>query len=385
MRTIIALLVFATATAGAADHPLFASSETLHLTLDFPVRTLLKERRDKPVLDGVMRFTDENGEEVTIEMSMTTRGKSRLDHCQFPPLKVNLKRKQTIDTVFHGQNKLKIVTHCRRGGTYLRYLHQEYGIYRAFNVISDYSYRVRLLRITYRDTEDDLEETVADAFFIESHSEAAIRHGRERLRVGEVKPRQLNEEQAARYTLFQYLIANTDWSMLKGPGEEGCCHNGKVIVERGTDDDWIVLPYDFDQAGLIYTKYSMPADGLGLRNVRQRLYRGRCLHNDQLEDTVALFNDKRAEIEQAIIPEGLNKSSARRSLKYIDDFYEILNTPKQYQRRILDACLGKSDLAASAPVREEQSEPGLQVLSPMPGMSKSWASSARMSWPWSAI
>ena len=344
MRKTVALVLLAllaSAPGRASDLPLFASDETLHLTLEFPLRTLLRQKKDRPVLDGVLRYTNEDDEEVTIDMSMTTRGKSRLDYCSFPPMTLNLKRKQTKGTVFEGQNKLKVVTHCRSGSTHLRYLHQEYGIYRAFNVLSDYSYRARLLRITYRDTDRNGKEFVHDAFFIESHNEVAFRHGMERSRVPQLRPEQLHAKQAAIYTLFQYLIANTDWSMIKGPGEDGCCHNGKVIIEPGTQTDWVVLPYDFDQAGLIHTKYSAPAEQLGIKNVRQRLYRGRCLHNDVLPETIALFNEKRAEIETAIIPEGLNARDARKSLKYIDDFYKIINDSKKLNKEIYDDCLGK--------------------------------------------
>ncbi|MBT8077851.1 MAG: hypothetical protein KJO31_04705 [Gammaproteobacteria bacterium] len=335
----IAVLVFSPAVV-AGELPLFASQETLHLTLEFPVNTLLRQRDERPVLDGVLRYTDDSGQELALDMSMTTRGKSRLEYCSFPPLTLDLKRKQLEGSVFEGQNKLKIVTHCKNGSQHLRYLHQELGIYRAFNVISEFSYRVRPLRITYSDTDGKRGADEHDAFFIESHDEVASRHGMERSRIPQLEVMQLDAAQATLYSVFQYMIANTDWSMIKGPGEEGCCHNGKVIMEPGTQDGWIVLPYDFDQAGLINTRYSAPAEALRLKSVRQRLYRGRCLHNDQLPATVDLFNRKRSEIEEAIIPEGLNKRTKRSSLKYIDDFYKIINDPKQLEKKVLSACLG---------------------------------------------
>ena len=225
---------------------------------------------------------------------------------------------------------------------HLRYLHQEYGIYRGFNVLTDYSYRVRLLKITYRDSDGERKDEVHDGFFIEPHNGVAMRLGMERLRIPQVYPNQLDAQQAATYTLFQYLIANTDWSMLQGPGEDGCCHNGKVIIKPGSQENWIVLPYDFDQAGLINTKYSMPSPALHIRNVRQRLYRGRCLHNEQLPATVVLFNEKRAEMEAVIIPEEMSDRYRKSSLKYINDFYETINNPKSYDKKIIDACLGKS-------------------------------------------
>ena len=140
MRIVIAAIVclVLAPVAAAEGLPLFASKDTLHLTLQLPMHTLLRQRDDKPVLDGVARYTDDSGQEVTLDMSMTTRGKSRLAYCSFPPLTLNLKRKQVDGTVFEGQNKLKIVTHCKTGSQHLRYLHQEFGIYRAFNVVTDY-------------------------------------------------------------------------------------------------------------------------------------------------------------------------------------------------------------------------------------------------------
>lgn len=344
MRSLIALICFtllAASGARASALPLFSADDTLELTLEFPVKTLLRGKKDKPVLDGLLHFTNERGEDVTIEMSMTTRGKSRLDYCSFPPLTLNLKRKQATGSVFEGQNKLKIVTHCRSGKLHARYLLQEYGIYRGFNILSDYSYRVRMLRITYRDTDRDGREEQHDAFFIESHDEVALRHGMERSREPELQPQQLDAQQAAIYTLYQYMIANTDWSMIKGPGEDGCCHNGKVIIKPGSNNEWVVLPYDFDQAGLINTRYSAPADQLGIKSVTTRLYRGRCLHNDLLPETVALFNEKRAEMEAVMVPEGLSERDRKKALKYIDDFYKIINDPTKLQREIYDDCLPK--------------------------------------------
>ena len=338
---VFVIIVALVATAGkAAEPPLFLDSGKLHLTLEFPVDTLIREKEERPVLDGVLRYTNASGEPVEIEMSMTTRGKSRLTYCSFPPLTLNLKRKQTKATVYEGQNKLKIVTHCKNGSLHLRYVHQEYGIYRAFNVLTDYSYRVRMLEVTYRDTDGKRKDETHDAFFIEPHNGVGMRLGMQRLRVAQVSPNQLDAWQAATYTLFQYLIANTDWSMLKGPGEDGCCHNGKVIIKPGSQDGWIVLPYDFDQAGLINTKYSMPAPALGLRSVRQRMYRGRCQHNDELPATVEMFNQNRQAVEAAFIAEVLSERSQRSSMKYIDKFYDTINDPRSFEKNILYDCIG---------------------------------------------
>jgi hypothetical protein len=219
-------------------------------------------------------------------------------------------------------------------------LRQEFGIYKAFNELTDYSFRVRWLNVTYRDSTGKKDDQVYDAFFIESQREIGERHNRETVLENKVRSSSLDPVQASRYALFQYLIANTDWSMLKGPGEEGCCHNGKIFRAAGTTAGWAVTPYDFDQAGLINTKYALPADGLRIRTVRQRLYRGRCRHNAQLEDTMAWFNDKRADMEPYLVPKEISESSQRTAKKFVDAFFDIINNPKKHQRAFISSCVG---------------------------------------------
>ena len=102
-----------------------------------------------------------------------------------------------------------------------------------------------------------------------------------------------------------------------------------------------MLPYDFDQAGLIHTSYSIPADGLGIRSVRQRLFRGRCLNLNHLDESIAKFNELRPQIEEALNPLQINARSRKSALKYINTFYEIINDPKKRKKEIEDDCLGE--------------------------------------------
>ncbi|MFQ5547901.1 MAG: hypothetical protein ACE5FV_06405 [Woeseia sp.] len=324
-------------------YPLFDSQQTLEIILEFPIRELLKRARNRPTVDGRLHYTDEDGSEVVIDIDLTSRGRSRLEHCSFPPLSVTPNPAHADDTLFAGQNKLKIVTHCRNGTTYLEYLHQEYGIYRAYNILSDYSFRVRLLKVTYRDSENKRRDDTRPAFFVESHEEMARRLGMTIVETRSIRPDQFDQAQINIYELFQYMIANTDWAITKGPGTEHCCHNGKVLAKPGTQRGWIVVPYDFDQAGLINTSYALPADGLGIRNVRQRLYRGRCQHNDELERTIELFNDRREAVDAEIAPQSISDRTRRTARKYVAGFYSTINDSARVRKKIIRVCRGATD------------------------------------------
>ena len=324
----------------AATQPLFEAHEPLSVVLELPTKEILRQARKKPTFPGVLRYAGPDGAEVALDIEVTTRGKFRLEECQYPPLSINLKRKQVAATLFAGQNKLKLVTQCRGSASYRRYLNQEFAIYRIYNLLSDYSFRVRMLEVTYRDSTGRRPDQVQPAFFIESNKKAAKRLGMKTIKADVVNTSQIDPEQLGIFTLFQYMIGNTDWSVRKGPGTEGCCHNGKVIAPPDAQNGWVVLPYDFDQSGIINTSYAAPSDKLPIKSVRTRLYRGFCRSNPQLDSTIALFNANRGAIEDLFAsgPDGPSKNKS--ALKYLKSFYEIVNDPKKRQKRIIDACQG---------------------------------------------
>jgi hypothetical protein len=230
---------------------------------------------------------------------------------------VIFEKKQVKDTVFAGQKKLKIVTQCRSGASYLDFLRHEYGVYKAYNVVAEPSFRVRMLSITFRDSENKRDDYVQVAFFVESVKEVARRLDMEPVKLNKIPPFHLDAANSSIYELFQFLIANTDWSKTKGPGEEECCHNGKALRVPGTDTNWVVLPYDFDQAGLINVPYARPHERLPIHRVTQRLYRGRCEYSDYLDATIGLFNREREALEAALISGGVSEKRQEKQARFV--------------------------------------------------------------------
>ena len=324
-----------------AERPLFECDGIVAFELELPMKTLYRRAESRPDLDGVLRYVDKQGRTLTFDVRITTRGHSRLEICNFPPLSVNFKRKQVEGTIFAGQNKLKIVTPCRRGDRYQDYLRQEYGIYKAYSIVAEPTFRVRLLETTFRDSVGKMKPEVKTTFFIESIKEVAARSGMETVKQNRIPPQHLDAAISSIYELFQFLIANTDWSEVKGPGDEDCCHNGKVLRMPGQELGWVVLPYDFDQAGLINVPYALPHEQLPIRSVTQRLFRGRCANFDHLENTIELFNDRRADIEAALASGGITGKTHEKQTDYVAKFYEIVNDPKQRKKYIEDRCRGQ--------------------------------------------
>jgi len=304
------------------------------------MRQLLRQRDNDQEFDAVLIYSDGAGVEQRRDLKLTTRGRSRLELCEFPPLRLIFDADEFTDTVFADQRRLKMVTQCKRGSRGEDWVMQEYGIYRAYNVITDYSYRVRWLEVVFRDTESTRWQKVQGVFLIESTGEAARRMQRKSIRPPEIRPEQFAVVETSRNMLFQFLIGNTDFAVKRGPSGEACCHNGRVLAPLEQDDDWVVLPFDFDQAGIINTDYALPDANLPIRRVSTRLYRGFCSQIAVLPETIALFNESRSDITAALLPLGIRKSRHKRALQYIDRFYDTVNDTQTLKQEILDKCRG---------------------------------------------
>lgn len=321
--------------------PLFADDSTLELSIEGPMRRLYRERRDRPDLDGIVRYLDENGVEIVLDVELTARGNTRLDICTFPPVWLNFRRSQLDGTIFAGQNRIKLVTLCRERDSYRDYLAQEYQVYRAYNAATEHSFRVRWLTVDYVETEGRRPSTTTEAaFLIEEDWEVADRAGLDAITVESIGVEQLDAPRAALLSVFQYLIGSTDWSPIAAVPGDNCCHNTKLIGPEGREDGRIVLPYDFDQIGLINTEYARPSPTVGIRSVTTRLYRGYCAHNEHIADAVETLLAKRDDIEAALLLGEVSDRRRESAVSYLSESFEIISDPEQVQEELLDQCRG---------------------------------------------
>jgi hypothetical protein len=319
--------------------PLFLDAEPLTLTIEAPFRQISRKSRQRPEYDGTLQYRDAGGQTVELGVELRIRGNSRLRECDFPPLRLDFDRSELEGTVFAGQNRLKLVTLCKREERYRDYLQLEYQIYRIFNLLTDYSFRVRWARIEYVVTDSRRDEPFTEpAFLIEEDWEVAARHGTDLQEVESLKIGDLDRRHTAMLALFHYMIGNTDWSGVQGPAGEVCCHNGKVIGNDGSPA--IVLPYDFDQSGLIDAEYAGPSEILPIRSVRERLYRGYCPMNSEIDWALARFNARREAIEQTLALSSASDAARDKALAFLRDSYAIVNDPARLQSEILDGCRG---------------------------------------------
>jgi hypothetical protein len=310
------------------NNPLFSDEEVLRFKLVVDYNALLKDRgEERGYHPATISYKVASGAVEKINLKVMVRGNRRRDPtvCRFPPIMLNFPRKEVIATVFGKVNKLKLVTHCVGEDYVLR----EYLVYKAYNLLTDMSFRVRLCQVEFEDINNRRKSETKYAFLIEDDKDVARRN--RSMIVPEELPISMNGTNTsamAKLAVFQYMIGNTDWSV---PYR----HNIKLLSQDSLQAP-IPVPYDFDYSGIVATPYAVPPPELGITSVRQRLFRGYDFPDSVYTEVINTFNRHRQDIYnvyQNCAP--LNKGYRKQTLKYLDNFYETINDPKDFRNNIV--------------------------------------------------
>jgi len=339
IETVVVLyMVLALPNAEAASpDPLFQDDAALRVEITAPFARLIDERPKDEEFQGSFSFTDTDGSRVELDLQIRARGNFRHFNCDTPPLYLNFKRSQVEGTLFDQQNKLKMVVHCKDSARYQQALLKEFLAYRMLNALTDQSFRVRLLDVTYVDSEDRRPRMVRNAFLIEHVDRLGDRLGRQQLNIFPDNVQAIQADHLNLTSVFQYLLGNTDFSPVLG-SEDECCHNYELFGEEGAP--LLAIPYDFDMSGFVNAPYARPESGLGIDNVKQRLYQGFCENNNHIEASISEFLQARDTLYT--LTENLQEMAPTvRGLvaDYMDKFYETIDDPQAVQRELIGRCI----------------------------------------------
>lgn len=249
-----------------------------------------------------------------------------------PPLKIDFKKGDLRAAGIRGDyDDLKMVVRCKGGDAYEDYVLKEYLTYKLYNSLTDISFRVQLIKLTLEDTEGKQKNIEAYAFLIESIEELAERVNGA-IRVNDfLRDKFIHPASYDRMCVFEFMIGNADWHTVKQ-------HNTKIIALRNPKI-MVTIPYDFDYSALVETPYATPHTKLPINNLKDRYYLGLCRGENEYDSTFELFRTKKEEILATVEQfELLNERPKKSMLKYLNSFFEILDSPKQYNSQIVNHC-----------------------------------------------
>ncbi len=260
---------------------------------------------------------------------LNIRGHFRLGFCYVPPIKLIFNYKK--DSKLYSLKSLKLVNECKISNEFEQYLLKEYIVYKIYNLLSDMSFRVRLLNLTLQDSVGKKKTITEYAFLLEDIKTVAERNNCKELKVVKLPTEATDRKQMTMVAIFEYMIGNTDWAVSVN-------HNTRLISSiKDSLSRPFVIPYDFDYSGFVNTAYAVPDEKLDIENVRQRLYRGFPRSLSEVEEVVAVYKEKKDKIYSLINNFDLLTSASKMDMtNYLDEFYKIINDPQMLKNTFVD-------------------------------------------------
>jgi len=337
IRGAIALIALVlTPCSSARASTLFDHDGVLDVTLSGPLSRTIRSRSDREEFPFVLTV---DGMDVNVNARL--RGHSRVRLCRFPPLRLRFDQDAAGAALLAGLGRVKMVTHCKTGDTRAEdSMLSEYAAYRLFNRISDKSYRVRLLRVTYIDTDGKLkglDDRAYFAFLIEPDELLAARLGSRIIKPAGVPYPKLDPRQTALMSLFQYAIGNSDWSFVTARSEETCCHNVDLVESEGR---WQPIPYDFDQAGFVAAVYK---GSYRTNQTARRRYGGYC--RSSMESIAAALDEitsLEASLQELVrsVP-FRDPDTVERRAGYLNEFFAAARDRQTLLEELESTCIGR--------------------------------------------
>lgn len=344
---VAAAIAVSCAFPAAAASRLFSEEAPLKLTITGPFPQLVQAAKSSTnPYKAQLTVTEGAKAPVSMPIQLRARGLTRrtAGYCSFPPLSLVFDKAAAKGSLFSGEGRLKLVTYCRPASDYEQRVIIEHLAYKIYNLLTPMSFRVRAADVTDRTSETD-KGTTRFGFLIEDADDMADRNQRQVLKIKThgVGVGQLDQHAAARAAIFEFFLGNLDWEFLAAPEGEDCCHNARLLGAKGVAPaaarGVTPVPYDFDYSGFVDSPYAGPHESVPIENLKERYYRGYCQSSGEVASVLAEFKAKRAAIEAVISGEArLSEGFRKKTLRFIDDFYDMIDDPGKVDRNIVRHC-----------------------------------------------
>jgi len=323
LTLFVSTVTQANANTNSSIFDLMSHTEVLDLTIETNWRAFDGNRRSATEYPATIHFKDQYGQPSNWLLKVKLRGNFRRMQCQdIPPLKLNFKKKALAAAGLAKFDDYKLVTHCITDKAAARALVlKEYLAYKLYNSLTENSFRVQLLNITFKDTQTG--ETIQQSgFLIEDTAELRNRIGAEKVEeTYSVSAERFHQDQLRQTAIFQYAIGNADWRLSTGRNLKYVLKDGKILA----------IPYDFDFSFFVDAPYATLNANIGMSARSDRFYLGFEEALPNLTPTLAEFKGQQAQLIRIIGNfELLNRRTRKNLQKYLNSYfdkYKVINWP----------------------------------------------------------
>ena len=305
----------------------FEEESIIDANLEMDMKDLLGKKLKERFLPATITMTFTDGSNITEKIEASARGNMRRETCFMPGLKLNFRKDST--SRLYRFKELKLSNGCNTGDDAGQLVIKEFLAYKIYNLITEKSLRVRLMKINFKDINGKRKPYTQFGFLIEDIDDMAKRNGMVEIEGTSYITELTNRNQMTIVTLFEYLIGNTDWSVPS-------YHNIKLIGPKGDNTTRpYVVAYDFDICGLVDPPYATidPQLESQISSVRERLNRGFPRTMEELKEVIKIFNDKKEQLFNLVKNnEYLSPKVKSSTISYIEDFYKTINDERDVKR-----------------------------------------------------
>jgi hypothetical protein len=308
---------------------IFDIESPVKISIKTNIDHIINNREIEPLPAKISVTTDDFSEEIHATVEVRGNFRRKKENCDFPPIRIRLNKEGEVEeSIFGGNRSIKIVTHCKeRSNQFLQFMAKEYTIYKIHNVITTFSFKVKMVEITYIDENDNLKPITRQAFMIEDVKYLAKRHHMYEFE-GKLSADSIDHDNLLTTSVFQFMIGNTDWIIQ-------FAKNLKFLRDKSKT---VLVPYDFDYTALVGTNYTLDG-GHTVLIYPERTFKGLCYETGELEAEFNRFRDKKDEIIELISKSSYLKSKSKTEMKnYINEFYSIIKSREKVKEYFLSKC-----------------------------------------------
>jgi hypothetical protein len=110
---------------------------------------------------------------------------------------------------------------------------------------------------------------------------------------------------------------------------------GGVLAPGGV----IPIPYDYDYSGMVGAPYAVPPEQMSLSSVKQRFFRGSCVHTPQIMTVAQQFRAERPQMLAVLAQTpGLEPRTLQRATSFLNGFFSDIATDQDVSAKVLKRC-----------------------------------------------
>lgn len=309
----------------------FSDTSVVSIDIETDMKKLYGQKKAPAFQPGkITWYNADSSGDLSENIKIRLRGNYRRENCGVASLMVEF-RDSAGNSRLKNLKNLKLVAPCGRGFEFEQLVIKEFLVYKIYNELTNMSFRVRLLKLTLKDINKKSAPSAQFAFAIEPVDDVGKRNNCVEEDEKKFFTEQTDREHTTLVAMFQYMIANTDWSI-------PVYHNIKLLIDKDSaSKPPFVVPYDFDYCGLVNAPYAVPHESTGLVSVTERLYMGFPRSIEEIKAAAEIFKSKKEKIFALINSTTLLSGATKTSMiNYLDEFYEILEHEQKMKAEFIN-------------------------------------------------